>query len=542
MRRVRNPRVIVVLLALLTATSITVCFFAGDVVFFFTGEDTDNRVALYVTRTVAVLVGIVALWPLISKGYEYPWTGFGQASLPKENEKEEIRRSKTLWDWLELLIVPAVLALGGVWFAAQQDVRQQAIEEQRAYDAALQAYLDQMSTLVLANNLRSSTEDNATEDSKDARALARARTLAVLGSLGPDLGQGPNRKRTVMEFLYEASLIDKDNLIIRLDTANLENADLDYLNLENAYLPLVYLNGANLDHADLEDADLGGADLSGAYLADANLSNASLSSAILNDANLSRADLDSTYLSDAKLYGANLADANLSGAFLRGAKGVSEKTLAQQTDDLGLATMPDGTVHAGRYVTDEFVESDESGSTLSFNVGKGWERNVNNPASTGELYLKGPEGGLLIFTSPLHVFEPTNPSELKEASAPENANEWVSWFEKHPNLDTKIVTKKPGPVNVGNAQVNPIVVTYASKPEKYPREFCYGRDCVPLFPTSVVPGGLVSFDGEKDWFVIVDVDGKPVVIDISAPEGKFDTFLPEAQKVLDTVEWENNGP
>jgi hypothetical protein len=35
----------------------------------------------------------------------------------------------------------------------------------------------------------------------------------------------------------------------------------------------------------------------------------------------------------------------------------------------------------------------------------------------------------------------------------------------------------------------------------------------------------------------VDVQGQTVLIDVAAPEEKFDEFLPKAQKVLDTVEW-----
>src|ERR671916_836536 len=53
----------------------------------------------------------------------------------------------TLWDWLKLLIVPAVIAGGGLWFNRQQqerqredDLRQQErgleIERQRAQDEA----------------------------------------------------------------------------------------------------------------------------------------------------------------------------------------------------------------------------------------------------------------------------------------------------------------------------------------------------------------------------------------------------------------------
>jgi len=33
------------------------------------------------------------------------------------------------------------------------------------------------------------------------------------------------------------------------------------------------------------------------------------------------------------------------------------------------------------------------------------------------------------------------------------------------------------------------------------------------------------------------VEGEPVVIDVVAPAGNFDEFLPKAQKALETVEW-----
>jgi hypothetical protein len=202
-------------------------------------------------------------------------------------------------DWLTTvgaLLIPFMIAAGGWWITWQQgkiaDQRAEADRElaaQRAQDEALQAYLDQMSTLMLENNLRSSTEKG-----KEARTLARARTLAVLGSLGSDLEQRPDRKRTVLEFLYQASLIGdaKNNSYVDLRNANLDHAYLYYANLKNASLSFVSLKGANLYHANLYDAELGGAiiccdaDLSGANLRKANLHTADLS-----NANLSGADL-----------------------------------------------------------------------------------------------------------------------------------------------------------------------------------------------------------------------------------------------------------
>jgi uncharacterized protein YjbI with pentapeptide repeats len=210
---------------------------------------------------------------------------------------------------LQLLIVPLALAVIGFWFTAQQDARQQQIEnkraeaernieEQRAQDAALQAYLDQMNTLFLEENL---------SDAK-VRTLLRARTLTVLERLDP------SRKAQVMRFLVEAKLVQRVGErppLIGLSGANLSGttmfafdlsgADLNGANLSNVILPNTNLRDANLLTANLSGADLSGADLSGANLPGADLS----------DANLEVTDLSDAILSDADLHGADLSDANL---------------------------------------------------------------------------------------------------------------------------------------------------------------------------------------------------------------------------------------
>jgi hypothetical protein len=115
------------------------------------------------------------------------WTGF---------------RGMTVRDWLQLLIIPFALVVIGLLFEMQQAEREarraeaeRALAEQRAQDEALQAYLDQMSTLLLEKDLRSSDELS------EVRTLARARTLTVLGRLDP------SRKTAVMQFLVEAELV-----------------------------------------------------------------------------------------------------------------------------------------------------------------------------------------------------------------------------------------------------------------------------------------------------------------------------------------------
>jgi len=230
-----------------------------------------------------------------------PRTGFGD---------------KTLWDWLQLLIVPIVLAVASFWFTLQQDTRQQATEEQRAQDAALQAYLDKTGELMLKQDapLRES------EEGDEVNTLARSRTLTVLSTLDGE------RKARVVLFLYESRLIIKDRPVLELRGADLSDAAfLGLANLSDASLQGVNLSNANLSGANLSGADLSGADLSGADLSNANLSNANLSGVNLGDAELSYANLSGANLSEGEhppgryVQGAYLGDANLEGADLSGA-------------------------------------------------------------------------------------------------------------------------------------------------------------------------------------------------------------------------------
>jgi hypothetical protein len=180
---------------------------------------------------------------------------------------------------------------------------------------------------------------------------------------------------------------------------------------------------------------------------------------------------------------------------------------------------------AQEHVTVEFEPA------FSFEVGVGWE--FATAEIPDQVFIwTGPKGGQLLFTNPSHVYDPRNPSEPKELAAPENAEEWVSWFQRHPNLETS----KPLPVSVGGASGIRVDVTASSTPEDYPRKICGRQPCVPLYPLSD-GSGLISYEDWKDRFIIVDVGGETVLIDVAATQGKFDTFSPKPQEVLDSVEW-----
>ena len=217
-----------------------------------------------------VLVGVIVL---IVVGYRFDWTGFPR---------------KTVWDWLQLLIIPLVLAVIALLFnlANSRTERQIALDNQR--ETALQAYIDKMSELLLEKHLRQSQ----TKD--DVREVARVRTLRVLPGLDNE------RKRNVIQFLHESGLINKDDPIIDLHEADLRKASLD-------------------------DAELEGADLSGAKLMKANLKGAKLMKA--------------------NLEGARLEGVILEEAILKDVTDIAIEELEQQAKSLKGTTMPDGSKH-----------------------------------------------------------------------------------------------------------------------------------------------------------------------------------------------------
>jgi hypothetical protein len=157
---------------------------------------------------IALLAGVLVL--LILAGYSLTWTGFF---------------NKTLWDWLNLLgvlAIPAVVGLGAAWFTAQQGKVSDRENKDNQHETALQAYIDKMSELILKEHLGELTpEGKLKPEYGEVRKIARVRTLTVLPRLDA------TRKRSVLQFLHESGLIDKDTSIINLKAADLREAGLN---------------------------------------------------------------------------------------------------------------------------------------------------------------------------------------------------------------------------------------------------------------------------------------------------------------------------
>jgi uncharacterized protein YjbI with pentapeptide repeats len=181
---------------------------------------------------------------------------------------------KTAWHWLELVGISSAIALVGWIFTRKQRERDVSLALEQAQNESLRAYLDQMSDLMIDQQLdRDRKDKDSLED--HVRKVAQARTIAIF------MGLDGRHKRRPLKLIYELELIDKDNNILDLKNAGLDHADFSEFSLRKARL-----RGADLRVSDLSGADLSESDLTEADLRGADLRRADLSTTILTEANL----------------------------------------------------------------------------------------------------------------------------------------------------------------------------------------------------------------------------------------------------------------
>jgi uncharacterized protein YjbI with pentapeptide repeats len=261
------------------------------------------RVVIWIFQLIRVI------WQGIGLGKIWSWC-FGE---------------KKLWDFLQLLIVPAVLAYGALY-----------LQEDHNHQESLNKYFDNMTNLLLESKLRTS------KDESEVRTIARARTLTTLRGLDDNFltKVDGSRKGQLLRFLKEAKLVTKEEggAIVSLSSADLSGADLEGADLHCVDLYGVDLSNANLRHAILGDnfrnAYLSARSLTGAKLSEAD------SFANLEGADLSNADLHGAFLNNVTLSFANLSNVDLSGANL----GNEGSILGVLGAKLCNTTLPDGKV------------------------------------------------------------------------------------------------------------------------------------------------------------------------------------------------------
>jgi uncharacterized protein YjbI with pentapeptide repeats len=216
------------------------------------------------------------LWRVFVIISNFKWSGF---------------QKKSFWDWLQLLIVPLMLALGAFYLNSAADFRDYQIAQERKQQEILTDYFSKMQDLIVETKkikeTPSSKESNPEERLLlEFRPTAQALTLSVLEQLDG------KRKGKVITYLAESQLINKIDPLIQLGGANLQKLELKGRQVFSS----INIVGANMTATELSDILISDSDLS-----TVNLTEAVLQDVTFENSNLSGINLDGASLTNVSL-------------------------------------------------------------------------------------------------------------------------------------------------------------------------------------------------------------------------------------------------
>lgn len=246
-------------------------------------------VRIIIIALLAIGGGFLFYWA-VQPDNSPEWTGFGTYT-----ETENKTRYKTLWDWLDLIIIPASIGLFAWMYTEFEKDKNEKLEEEKTKSGILESFINTMTELLVQHNL-------ATNPDQKRLAIARTRINMALGQLDG------HRKGLILQFLYESDLIDK-NPIFKLLGNNFNDSILD-----NIVLGEAEIKGAYFKNASIRNANLNGINLTSSNLANADLFETQLDQANLSYTNLTNVNFENTDLRTVEFEGADLTNANLNGA------------------------------------------------------------------------------------------------------------------------------------------------------------------------------------------------------------------------------------
>ena len=177
----------------------------------------------------------------------------------------------------------------------------------------------------------------------------------------------------------------------------------------------------------------------------------------------------------------------------------------------------------GEYRTEEFKPS------ASFKVGKGW---LTSPPEASDVlqFEYGMTTGLA-FSNVREVYKPIlKPTQTSTPEVMKVPDDLAGWLQHHPYLKTG----KPEPITVGG--VEGVEFDLVAEVPREHTSIC-GTDCVDAFKQEH-GHQVIFFEGDKIHIVVLeDVKGDTVTIDYGGLASDFDKVAPEAQKLVDSVQW-----
>jgi hypothetical protein len=240
------------------------------------------------TISLFILIGglILVLYWAINPERSPEWTGFS-----KYNDINY----RTLWDWLDLIIIPGSIGLFAWVFTSYEKDKSKRIENEKFKDVTLDSFMKVMAELIINNDLPGSPNQKSL-------AIAKTRMNIALDHLDG------TRKGQVLQFLYQSNLIDK-HPNLKLQGANFNDTIIDNIVLIDAEI-----RGAYFENASLLDTNLNGSILNSCNFKNADFSNSKMNHTDLAYTDLTNAKLRNVDLTSIEFEGAILTNADLEGS------------------------------------------------------------------------------------------------------------------------------------------------------------------------------------------------------------------------------------
>ncbi|MEX1071158.1 MAG: pentapeptide repeat-containing protein [Anaerolineales bacterium] len=169
---------------------------------------------------------------------------------------------KTVWDLLDLMLIPIFIALIGILYSQQSTNTHFEVAEQQRRDDVVSKFITDVESIVSPADFDKSTDTPQLKDGEIATIEARLRTIVK--------NLDGERKSQLIHFLYKCNLLggilpkhdafggvsQARNQVIDVTDVDLSRINLSGVNLAGIVLSGCELSGANLNKAKLPSANL----------------------------------------------------------------------------------------------------------------------------------------------------------------------------------------------------------------------------------------------------------------------------------------------
>lgn len=206
-----------------------------------------------------------------------------------QSENEKI---KTLWDWLDLLIVPASIGIIGWIYKEYEKSKEERRLKEDKYSDTLDSYFKVMTDLMLNSKL---------PKNKQSRKIARTRTIVALENLDGE------RKGQIFQFLKETKLLDKIDIL----GANFSEGDFEGLVFRNQILKGINFKNSNFDNSYLDGSQFVSCDFDSCTFSNSSLIGVDFFYSKLNNSSIRNTDITTVKFEGVELNNADLRNTKI---------------------------------------------------------------------------------------------------------------------------------------------------------------------------------------------------------------------------------------